>query len=114
MQQVWQTRGFLEFAGHVRPTLLRSSGVPQGCPLAPLTLACWMSSGIAAVNHLVQTQGGYSAVEAARAKVRVYMDDRSWVDSDYQRCLSRGAIRTKLKLAPSCALTGLTGAVKMR
>ena len=89
MRQVWQTQRFLEFDGHVHPTLLQSSGVPQGCPLAPLTLACWMSSGIAAVNHLMQTQGGYSAAEAARAKVRVYMDDRSWVDSDYQRCLSR-------------------------
>ena len=89
MQQVWHTQRFLEFDGHIHPTLLQSSGIPQGCPLAPLTLACWMSSGIAAVNRLMQTQGGYSSAEAARAKVRVYMDDRSWVDSDYQRSLSR-------------------------
>ena len=43
MRQVWKT------TGHIHPV---SSRVPQGCPIAPPTLAAWMTSGLRAVHRI--------------------------------------------------------------
>ena len=56
MRQVWQTKRLLEYDGQVHPEILVSSGVPQGCPIAPLTLATRMSSGSCAVQQLMQSE----------------------------------------------------------
>lgn len=89
MQQVWHCARFLEFDGHVHPQALASLGVPQGCPLAPLALACLMCSAHNSVNARLRAQFGYSLAETQQADVRTYMDDRSWVDTDLQRSLDR-------------------------
>ena len=89
MRQVWTTKRFLEYDGHVHPTILISSGVPQGCPIAPLTLATWMSSGATAVHSLMQSEAHVTADDARQALTRIYMDDRSWIDKDYNRAVQR-------------------------
>eukprot|EP00438_Fugacium_kawagutii_P024002 Skav207430 [mRNA] locus=scaffold1798:50686:54459:+ [translate_table: standard] len=89
MQSVWRCCRFLEFDGHVHPQSLISLGVPQGCPLAPLALACLMCSAHNSVNAQLQSQFGYTLAETQQADVRIYMDDRSWVDADLQRSLDR-------------------------
>ena len=68
MRQVWNTKRYLEYDNHVHPQILISSGVPQGCPIAPLTLATWMSSGAIAVQSLMQFEANVTA-EAARQAV---------------------------------------------
>ena len=89
LRQVWQTKRLLEYDGQVHPEILVSSGVPQGCPIAPLTLATWMSSGSCAVQQLMQSEASYTEAEASQATTRIYMDDRSWVDADFDRALQR-------------------------
>ena len=88
--------------------------VETGCPIAPLALATWMSSGSCAVQQLMQSEASYTAVEASQATTRIYMDDRSWVDADFDRALQRATqwhrwsasvglkeSRKKSKLVPS-------------
>jgi len=88
-RQVWKTKRYLEYDNHVHPQILVSSGVPQGCPIAPLTLATWMSSGATAVQSLMQSEANVTAEAARQAVTRIYMDDRSWIDSNYDRALQR-------------------------
>ena len=80
---------YLEYDNHVHPQILISSGVPQGCPIAPLTLATWMSSGATAVQSLMQSEANVTAEASRQAVTRIYMDDRSWIDSNYDRALQR-------------------------
>ena len=88
MAAVWKTERFIEFDHHVHPQTLISNGVPQGCPLAPLTLACFMASGHNGVNRLMRE---HTAEDVSKASVRIYMDDRSWIDANYTRALDRAA-----------------------
>ena len=55
----------------------------------PLTLATWMSSGATAVQSLMQSEANVTAEAARQAVTRIYMDDRSWIDSNYDRALQR-------------------------
>lgn len=91
MAAVWKTERFIEFDQHVHPQTLISNGVPQGCPLALLTLACFMASGHNGVNRLMRENDGYTAEGASKASVRIYMDDRSWIGADYTRALDRAS-----------------------
>lgn len=69
MRQVWSTSRFIEYDGHVHSEILKSNGVPQGCPLAPLTLACWMTAGHRSVNTLLHQRFGFSQREVNEADV---------------------------------------------
>lgn len=51
----------------VHPKVLTPQGIPQGCPLGPLILAIWVSSGLKSV----QTQIGNNPIVC-------YIDDRSF------------------------------------
>ena len=37
----------------------------------------------------MQSEASYTAAEASQATTRIYMDDRSWVDADFDRALQR-------------------------
>ena len=89
LQQIWPIIRHLEFDKHVHPEVLTGCGVPQGCPFAPMALACVMSSAHKMVDEILQTDFGYSWQATQQACTRIYMDDRSFIDSNYQRCLDR-------------------------
>eukprot|EP00438_Fugacium_kawagutii_P009490 Skav200300 [mRNA] locus=scaffold4329:63051:67384:+ [translate_table: standard] len=91
LQQVWPTQRHIEFDKHVHPHTLAGSGVPQGCPFAPMALACVMTSGHNSVNEILQSDFGYSQEDTQQSNTKIYMDDRSFVDQNYQRCLDRAA-----------------------
>ena len=89
MQQVWNTNRYLQFEKHVHPRVLQGKGIPQGCPLAPLCLATVMACGHRGVDQLLQTNFQYSPLECQSATTRIYMDDRSFVDTDVERAVNR-------------------------
>ena len=88
LQTVWATTRWIEFDNHVHPEPIVSRAVPQGCPLAPLALACWMCSGLQAVNNTLVAQG-HSPNATRKAFCQCYMDDRTFVDADLNRGLDR-------------------------
>eukprot|EP00438_Fugacium_kawagutii_P016756 Skav230337 [mRNA] locus=scaffold920:102804:109101:- [translate_table: standard] len=91
LQQVWPTQRHIEFDKHVHPHTLTGSGVPQGCPFAPMALACVMTSGHNSVSEILQSDFCHSQEETQQSDTKIYMDDRSFVDQNYQRCLDRAA-----------------------
>ena len=54
LQQVWPTHRHIEDDRHVHPQTLTGSGVPQGCPFAPMAFACFMACGHKSVNEILQ------------------------------------------------------------
>lgn len=88
-QQVWPVQRYIEFDRHVtiHPRTLPSCGVAQGCPFAPMALACVMACGRHSVNEILHNSYGYSIEETQMANTKIYMDDRTFVDAAYQRCL---------------------------
>lgn len=91
LQQVWPTQRHIEFDRHVHPERLTGMGVPQGCPFAPMALACVMTCGHRSVNDILQTDHGHTSEDIAKSHTKIYMDDRTFVDADYQRCLDRAS-----------------------
>ena len=87
--QVWSTTRFLEFEHHVHPETLQGRGIPQGCPIAPICLSSVMTCGFRAVEALMINNFGYTIPESKAADTRIYMDDRTFVDSDLHRALDR-------------------------
>ena len=87
--QVWSTTRFLEFEQHVHPETLQGRGIPQGCPIAPICLSSVMTCGFRAVEALMINNFGYTIPESKAADTRIYMDDRTFVDSDLRRALDR-------------------------
>lgn len=79
LQQVWtKQQRYICFDKSVHPKVLRPRGIPQGCPLSPLILAIWVSSGLKSV----QAQVGNSP--NLKAHYVCYMDDRSFWGSNIE------------------------------
>eukprot|EP00438_Fugacium_kawagutii_P024663 Skav213942 [mRNA] locus=scaffold2679:339611:341242:- [translate_table: standard] len=57
IEQAWCTQRWLQYGDHVHQDTITASAVPQGCPLAPLTLACWMLAGKQAVQESLLNRG---------------------------------------------------------
>ena len=77
LQQVWlKQRRYVCYENSVCPKVLHPKGIPQGCPLSPLILAIWVSSGL----NSVQTQIGNNP--NLKAQYVCYMDDRSFWGSN--------------------------------
>ena len=88
MLQVWNTTRIIQYSSACHQDPLRGSCTPQGCPLAPLTLACWMTNA----QQWVQNQMahiGYSESDVAAASTRIFMDDRTFVDNEVDRLFAR-------------------------
>ncbi|CAE7233748.1 Pol [Symbiodinium natans] len=68
LQLAWgEQQRFIQWDGHTCPRVLKPSGTPQGCPLAPLILAVYTTAGIKA------TEAG----QDFSADTSIYMDDRT-------------------------------------
>ena len=59
------------------------------CPIAPICLSSVMASGMRAVDALMVSNFGHSVPNSQAANTRIYMDDRSFVDSNLDRTLDR-------------------------
>ena len=70
MRQAWVHDRFVSWDQHTSSDVLKASAVPQGCPLAPVTLLIWMTSGVRWTEAQLTHTGA--------SLTRVYMDDRSW------------------------------------
>lgn len=88
IEQAWCAQRWLQYGDRVHSNTITASAVPQGCPLAPLTLACWMLAGKQAVEASLLNQG-YTQEQVGAATVLSYMDDRTCVDTDLQRSIAR-------------------------
>ena len=81
MLQAWQHKRFLVWDGEVDSRILESEhALPQGCPLSPVALASWTSSGLRVTNSQLLEDGHQLGKQA------VYMDDRTfigehWIDT---------------------------------
>ena len=73
LQQVWlkQQRNVC-YDKSVHPKVLNPKGIPQGCPLSPLILAIWVSSGLNSVQAQICNSPNL------KAQYVCYMDDRSF------------------------------------
>eukprot|EP00439_Symbiodinium_sp_Y106_P074583 s2192_g14.t1 len=70
MQLAWSHRRWVSWQGHTAEEPMEADVVPQGCPLAPLTLMAWTTAGLRWVEQGV-TDGSDSLT-------RIYMDDRTF------------------------------------
>ena len=91
LEQVWSAQRHVEFDRHSLPRTLPSCGVPQGCPFAPIALACIKACGHKSVNEILHNSYGYSREAPQMANTKIYMDDKTCVDPAYQRCLDRAS-----------------------
>ena len=74
MLQAWQHKRFLVSDGEVDSRILESEhALPQGCPLSPVALATWTSSGLRVTNSQLLEDGHQLGKQA------VYMDDRTFI-----------------------------------
>lgn len=91
LEQVWSAQRHVEFDRHSLPRTLPSCGVPQGCSFAPTALACIKACGHKSVNEILHNSYGYSREATQIANTKTYMDDKTFVDPAYQRCLDRAS-----------------------
>eukprot|EP00435_Cladocopium_sp_Y103_P073191 s10_g42.t1 len=91
LAQVWATMRVVQFALACHHELLTSACTPQGCPLSPITLSCWMASAQTFVNMHMR-QKGYAMEQVQKATTRINMDNRSYVDQSLRRLLDRTEI----------------------
>ncbi|CAE7268184.1 Pol, partial [Symbiodinium sp. CCMP2456] len=70
MREAWVHDRFVSWDQHTSSDVLKASAVPQGCPLAPVTLLIWMTSGFRWTEAQLTHTGA--------SLTRIYMDDRSW------------------------------------
>ena len=79
LTEAWCHQRWLSYDAHVAEELLRvTDAAPQGCPLAPMVLAVWASSGVVSTNAALP----YSV---RRQPQKTYLDDRSFVASTLQQ-----------------------------
>ena len=84
IRQAWSTERWIQYGDHTHPRTIQHSAVPHGCPLAPLTLRCWMLAGQHSVkSQLVEAGFPPEAVEAH--PFLSYMDDRTWIGTNLQQ-----------------------------
>lgn len=85
IQDVWQTQRVVQYGTAIHPQMLHSVCAPQGCPLAPITLACWMISGHSYVKHEMSLRGH----DTSSTTTCIYMDDRSFITPSIEQCTAR-------------------------
>ena len=79
LTEAWCHRRWLSYDGHVAEEPLEvADAAPQGCPLAPLILAVWASSGVVSTNSALPP-----SVRSQPQKT--YLDDRSFVGRTLQQ-----------------------------
>ena len=88
VQQVWNTRRLVQYGSSYHDEVLVSNCTPQGCPFAPLVLSCWMLSGHCHVEKDLMRQG-HTKNDLNKSHTTIYMDDRSFCDSNIPRLLDR-------------------------
>ena len=84
IRQAWYTERWIQYGDHTHPRTIQHSAVPQGCPLAPLTLACWMLAGQHSVKSQL-VQAGFSPEAVDAHPFLSYMDDRTWIGTNLQQ-----------------------------
>ena len=81
IRQAWRTERWIQYGDHTHHSTLQHSAVPQGCPLAPLTLACWMLAGQNSVKSQL-VDAGFLLASVDALPFLSYMDDRTWIGKD--------------------------------
>ena len=85
-----QSRRWLTWNQHIHPVRLNASqSTPQGCPLAPFLLQLWMLAGHRFVQERIRILHGERL--ANKGVTKIYMDDRTCVEHDWQMIESRVA-----------------------
>ncbi len=88
IHSVWQTQRVVQYGTAIHPQELHSVCTPQGCPLAPITLVCWMISG----HNYVQNKMNSLGFDAHSTITGIYMDDRSFVTPSLEQCTARAEL----------------------
>ena len=92
LEDVWTDQHrYILWDGHASPEVLRAGCAPQGDPIAPFVLNCWMAAGARIVNDRIkawdQERTECQREEDSGRMSKIYMDDRSWADPDTSRLL---------------------------